>query len=145
MDYYYDAVDGMVFNDGTVMSRNDFEITLNPDYTGNARYYGFKNGKHHVNFAISDYEITPNNIRATMIHEAYGHGVKDFSGGFPGPDIFGGTHHKAYYATIDSKYWNNTTLTFKKFTMKYTHIYHFWLKGNIPLPQKYSKWYWKVL
>ena len=80
-----------------------------------------------------------------MIHEAYGHGVKDFSGGFPGPDIFGGTHHKAYYATIDSKYWNNTTLTFKNFTMKYTHIYHFWEKGNIPLPQKYSKWYWKVL
>ena len=141
LEYYYEAVDGMTMNDGTVMNRDDFLITLDDDATGNARYRGFKNGKHHVNFDLSDYEITPDNIRATMIHEVYGHGVKGYSGGSPGPDIYDGTHHKAYFSTIDSKYWKNTTLTFKRFHARHMWNYYYWEVGYKPLPSGYNQIY----
>jgi len=80
-----------------------------------------------------------------MIHEAYGHGVNNFSGGSPGPNIFGGTHHKAYFASIDSKYWTNTTLSFKQFFLKQTWTYYFWEKGNNLMPTRYDQLYRKFI
>lgn len=133
---YYDAVDGMEFNDGTIMSRDKFDISLNDDATANARYLGYENGKYKVNFDISDYEITPDNIRATMIHEAYGHGVKGFSDGLR-------NHYKAYFATVDSRYWVNTTLQFKKFTVKTMWQYFYNEVGYKPMPLKYYNEYIK--
>ena len=117
----------MEFNDGTVMSRDNFVIILEDDLTANARYKWFVNGKHHVNFDLSDYEITPDNIRGTIIHEAYGHGVQGYSDAL-------NTHHKAYFASIRSKYWTNTTLTFKKFTVNNMWKYYYNEVGYRPLP-----------
>lgn len=68
--FYYDAIHGMVLNDGKTLSRDDVALSFDPS-PGNATYLGFKNGKHHVNFNIEDFEITKGNIRALMIHEIF--------------------------------------------------------------------------
>jgi hypothetical protein len=104
-DFYYNAIDGMVLNNGSVLSRNDVVLTFDKSI-GNATYLGFKNGKHHVNFDIEDFEITKGNIRALVIHEIFGHGIMGF--GDKTND-----HYKAYWATIDSKYWSSTSDKFR--------------------------------
>lgn len=67
-DFYYNALDGIIFNDGTKLSKNDFQLSFDDDATANARYLGFKNNKYLINFSIGDFEITADNIRATAIH-----------------------------------------------------------------------------
>ena len=61
--------------------------------------------------------------------------------GRPGPDIYGGTHHKAYFSTIDSKYWKNTTLTFKRVHARHMWNYYYWEVGYKPLPRGYNQMY----
>jgi RHS repeat-associated protein len=106
--FYYDAIDGMVLNNGTVLSRNDVILTFYKA-TGNATYLGFKNGKHHVNFDIEDFEITKGNVRALVIHEIFGHGIMGYS--YKTND-----HYKAYWASIDSRYWSSTTDQYRTHT-----------------------------
>jgi len=134
LDFYYNAVDGMIFNDGTIMSRHDFVISLNSDPTANGRYLGFINGKHHVNFSMYDYEVTKPNIQALMIHEAYGHGVKGYSDDFL-------THHRAYFATIDSRYWDSTTWNFKNHNVKKMWGLYFKEGGYQRMPEPYQTMY----
>ena len=136
-EYYYESVDGMTFNDGTIVSRDDFVFTFNDDPLGNARFMGMKEGKYCINFDIGDYEITSDNIRVLVIHEAYGHGKMGYNATT--------THHLAYKASIDSKYWNKTTLKFKRHNLK-----HFWNSyttetGLDYLPSKYYNEYMKHL
>lgn len=54
--FYYDAIDGMILNNGNSLRRHDMSLTFNKT-SGNATYLGFKNGKHRVNFDITDYEV----------------------------------------------------------------------------------------
>lgn len=108
-EFYYKALDGLELNDGNILSRDDFLLTFKEDPNANATYLGFKNGKHNINFSISGYEETVENIQALTIHEAYGHGVMGFSDK-------NSNHYKAYWAVIDSKYWGSTSLRFKENT-----------------------------
>ncbi|QOI98034.1 MAG: hypothetical protein HRU69_11305 [Flammeovirgaceae bacterium] len=127
--FYYDAIHGMVLNDGKTLSRDDVALSFDPS-PGNATYLGFKNGKHHVNFNIEDFEITKGNIRALMIHEIFGHGVKGY--GDKTND-----HYKAYWASIDSKYWSSTTDQFRIHTAE--GLWLTWTRiGNYDgMPTKY--------
>ncbi|MEM9361245.1 MAG: RHS repeat-associated core domain-containing protein [Bacteroidota bacterium] len=131
LDYYYDAIDGMELPNGYVLNRNNVHITLNPDPGGNARYLGYKGWKHHVNFDIGDFQITADNIRATMVHEVYGHGIMGYTDSL-------NNHYKAYFTSIDSKYWGATTLDFKQFTVNWMYKYFYdELGGTRLLPSKY--------
>ena len=85
-------------------------LTFNKDPTANAEYLGFKDGKYHVNIDIGSYETTIHNVKALMVHEVYGHGIK----GYSDKKL---NHHKAYFAEIDSKYWHGTTRTYKTHTV----------------------------
>lgn len=138
LDFYYSALDGIVFNNGSVLSRNDFVITLNSDATANARYLGFKNGKHHVNFDIGDYEITIGNVQNLTIHEAFGHGVMGYGDATS-------DHHKAYFVQIDSQYWGNTTAKFKHFMVKHMWHYYYYEVGNQRMPNPYQSAYDKYI
>jgi hypothetical protein len=138
LEFYYGTVDGMVFNNGKVMSRDDFIITLNSDFNANARFLGFKDGKYHVNFDIGEYEVTKANVRALMIHEAYGHGVKGYSSNF-------NNHHKAYFASIDSRYWNATTLSFKQHNVDKMWYYFHREVGFKRMPEPYQSIYDKYI
>lgn len=133
---YYNAIDGIKFNNGEVLSRSQFSLTFNSENNANARYLGYKNGRHHINFDIGDYEATNENIRALTIHEAYGHGVMKYG-------ISTNTHHKAYFLSIDSEYWSKTTLRFKQHTVDQMWKYYSRETGKLSLPSKYSKEFWK--
>jgi len=139
-EYYLEALDGLELEDGTVISRDDVEITF-MDYQelvkeypgiqkGNAHYLGFKDSKHHVNFSISSFEETAGNIKAEGVHEIYGHGIKKWNKE---------EHYKAYWAVIRSKYWNNTTTSFREslanglWTVWWKH------KGQVRMPYRYQK------
>jgi len=58
---------------------------------------------------MSDYEITADNIRAIIMHEVYGHGIMGYN--------MTTTHYKAYEASIESAYWQGSTLRFKQHTV----------------------------
>ncbi len=124
-------LDGMIFNDGTKYSKGDAIITTNSDAVGNARYLGLKNGKHQVNFDIGEYEWTVENIRATFIHELEGHGFNGFTSALD-------NHHKAYFASMDSRYWSGTTDAYKKH-----EVYNMWryysdeVGPNLPIKYYY--------
>ena len=140
---YYNALDGLVLPNGQTISRGDLELSfmgfeemkkIYPKMTsaGNAHYLGLKDGKHHVNFNISDYEETLANIRAVAVHEIYGHGIMNY--GEATKD-----HYKAYWASIDSKYWVGTTKAFREHT-----AYAMWLTWTRAgkyggMPGKYLK------
>ncbi|WP_163399224.1 RHS repeat-associated core domain-containing protein [Flavobacterium fluviatile] len=135
---YYDALDGIQFNDGSIKHRSDFVLTFKPSESANATYLGFKGGKYHINFDISDFEVTKSNIRALTIHEAYGHGDMNY-----GDD--NKNHYKAYTATIDSKYWQTTTYEFKHNTV-YKMWYYFYNEvGNKRMQEKYMNEYDKYI
>ena len=134
--FFYNAVDNMVFNNGSIMKKNDFYFTFNEDINANATFEGIKNGKYHVNFDIGDYEETIPNIRALVIHEAYGHGFKNY-----GDDKK--NHYKAYQASIDSKYWQSTTYAFKHHTVTQMWKYFYREVGYKPMPKKYMDEYEK--
>ncbi len=136
LDFYYDAVDGMAFNDGSIMSRSDFVFTLDSDSNANARYLGFIDGKHHINFSIVDYEVTEANVRAITIHEAYGHGVMGYHDKLK-------NHHKAYFASIDSKYWEATTGSLKSHNVNKMYNYYYRETGSSNLPSVYLNEFWK--
>jgi len=127
-------LDGMSFNNGTKYNIGDAIITTNSDATGNARYHGIENGKHHVNFDIGEYEWTVENIRATFIHELEGHGFNGYTDKLK-------NHYKAYFKTMDSKYWNRTTPAFKKNTVKSMYDYYFYETKTNTLPPKYYNFY----
>ncbi|QOI98043.1 MAG: hypothetical protein HRU69_11355 [Flammeovirgaceae bacterium] len=133
-DFYYNALNGLVLNNGTILSKNDLVLTFNNLPYRDARYLGFKDGKYHVNFDIKSFEETQANIRATAIHEIFGHGVK----GYGNPDK---THHKAYFATIDSKYWKATTDAFKTSTVDLMWKYFYNEVGNQRMPEPYQTLY----
>ena len=142
-DFYYDALDGLVLNNGDVISRNDLALSFMNEEEfkkaypngriGNANYLGFSNGKHQVNFNITSYEVTAGNIRALAIHEIYGHGVMQWNDDYS-------NHYKAYWAVIDNvTYWNQTTTSFRK-----NHAYGMWLMWTNTgrrsrMPEKYMK------
>lgn len=128
-EFYYDALDGMVLNNGTVLSRNDVALTFNKA-SGNATYLGFRNGKHHVNFDIADFEITKGNVRALAIHEIFGHGIMGY--GDKTND-----HYKAYWTSIDSRYWSSTTDQYRTHTAE--GLWLTWTRvGNYEgMPTKY--------
>ena len=131
---FYDAVDGIVFNDGSVKSIKDFKLSFEPDLNGNAHYKGFFNNKHHINFDIGDYEMTIANIRALTIHEGYGHGVKGYHDDNK-------NHYKAYQASIDSRYWESTTYKFKYHAVTQMWTYYYYEVGNQRMPVKYQAEY----
>ncbi len=137
-DFYYNALDGIIFPNGTKMSRNDFLITLESDPTANARYLGFLGGKHNINFSMSDYEVTVANIKALAIHEAYGHGVMGY-----GNDTK--DHYKAYFASIKSIYWNDTTERFKQHTVEKMWYYYHYEVGYKSMPEPYQSIYFKYI
>ncbi len=137
-EFYYQSVDGIVFNDGSVLSRNDFVFTFNFMTQANARYLGFKNGKHHINFSMGDYKPTQANIRTLTIHEAFGHGVMGYSDSF-------NNHHQAYFSEIDSRYWQNTTSSFKYHTVKYMWQYYYNEVGYQRMPGPYQSAYDKYI
>jgi len=117
--FYRNALDGMKLPDGTTLSKDDFKLSFlrkraflkkypNATY-GNANYLEFKNGVHNINFSPTpNYEVTIGNIRATGLHEAYGHGIKNWTDA-------NGLHHEAYWAVIDNRqYWNATTTAWRE-------------------------------
>jgi RHS repeat-associated protein len=113
---YYAALDGLELPNGKTISKNSLYLTfmsfeqllkINPKtQQGNAHYMGEKDGKYHVNFSVSNFEETKNNIRALGVHEIYGHGIRGF-GSIE-------EHYKAYWVSVDSKYWHGTTDLFKE-------------------------------
>ena len=113
---YYAALDGLEVPNGKTISKNSMYLTsmsfeqlkkIHPKIQkGNAHYVGEKDGKYHVNFSVSNYEETNNNIRALGVHEIYGHGTKGIG--------YTDGHYKAYWASVDSKYWHGTTERFKE-------------------------------
>lgn len=125
----------MVLNNGDVLSRDDVLFTFSDDPRANARYNGFKDGKHHVNLDIETYEITKGNIRALMIHEIYGHGIMDYDS----PKL----HHKSYFSVIDSRYWEGSTTTFKAYNVNRMWEYYYKEVGYGSMPSKYQNAYWK--
>ena len=126
-------LDGMSFNNGTKYNKGDAIITTNSDALGNARYLGVKNGKHQVNFDIGEYEWTVENIRATFIHELEGHGFNGFTDGL-------NNHHKAYFASMNSIYWRNTTGAYRKHAVH--HMWNYYYKEiGLNLPLKYYNIY----
>jgi hypothetical protein len=140
--FYYDAIDGMVMNNGDILKRDDVLLSFNTHIKrewdgklirgGNATYLGLKNGKHLINFNIEDYEITIDNIRALVIHEIEGHGIHGYSDKT-------NDHYKAYMLSIDSKYWTSTTDNFRMHTAQ--GLWTTWVRaGNLytTMPTKYA-------
>ena len=126
-------LDGMSFNNGTKYNIGDAIITTNSDALGNARYLGLKNGKHQVNFDIGEYEWTVENVRATFIHESEGHGFNGFRSNLD-------NHHKAYFESMNSKYWRGTTDAYKKHAVHHMWNYYYYEVGP-NLPSKYYNIY----
>lgn len=87
-----------------------------------------------MNFSISDYEITKANVQALMIHEAFGHGVMGYSDKLT-------NHHKAYFATIKSRYWKDTTLEFKQATVTKMWRYYYKEIGYKRMPEPFQSAY----
>ncbi len=135
-DFYYNALDGLVMNNGRVLKREELSLTFKYSATSNALYGGYKNGKFHVNFSIGEYEITIANVQGLAIHEIYGHGIMGYHDSKK-------NHHLAYMAVVDSRYWNLTTERFMKHTLKYMYIYFFNETGSNILPTKYYNEYKK--
>ena len=134
---YYNALDGLVLNDGSIISRDDLVLTFEPERLGvTARYRGFKNGKHHVNFDVDEVEVTLNNIRTIAVHKIYGHGIKGYHDSKR-------NHHKAYFAEIDSRYWAGTTDTFKSSSVNQMWTYFRKEVGRSAMPQPYHNIFWK--
>ena len=118
---FYDALDGLILNDGTKVNRAQLELTfmteeelkkIYPKVTyGNANYLGkTDDGKHKINFDKDQkiYELNRDNIRALGIHEIYGHGVMKWN-------LDRQNHYMAYFAVIDNKrYWDKTTPAFRR-------------------------------
>lgn len=134
-EFYYDALDGLELNDGSKVTRDQLNLTFDKSAVGNATYRGFKNGKHHINFNIESYEVTRGNIRALGIHEIWGHGVKKYK--------HFGDHHKAYFDTIDSKYWEGTTEAFKKHETDWMYRFFYKEKPYERMPARFEKEYFK--
>jgi RHS repeat-associated protein len=133
-EFYYNTLDGLVLNDGTVLSKNDLVLMFDNLPFSDARYLGFKNGRHHVNFSIKSYQETKANIRATAIHEIYGHGIKGYGNANK-------THHLAYFSSIDSKYWKATTDAFKTSTVDNMWGYYYREVGYQRMPELYQTMY----
>ncbi|BFM43868.1 hypothetical protein CFS9_25090 [Flavobacterium sp. CFS9] len=112
-------------------------MTFKPS-NANAEYFGYKNGKYHINFDITDFEVTKSNVRALTIHEAYGHGDINY-----GDDKK--NHYRAYTATIDSKYWETTTYEFKHNQVQKMWSYFYNEVGNQRMREKYMIEYDKYI
>ncbi len=130
LDFYYRAVDGMELPDGTIISKDDIVFTFVDDPTFNASYGGLKEGKHHINLNIGDYEVTSDNVRALVVHEVYGHGIMGYDTNT--------NHHLAYFSSVDSKYWDGTTLRFKQHVVNQMWIRYYYEVGNQRMPQPYQ-------
>ncbi len=113
-DFYYEALDGLELPNRSILFKNDFYLTFynESDFKmiyggrfGNANYIGYINNQHHINFNITAYEVTADNIRAVAVHEVYGHGIKGYGEG--------SDHYLAYIASMRSIYWDYTTEDFK--------------------------------
>lgn len=127
--------DGFTTPNGEYISRDEFELTFNKDKRANGRYMVFKDGKHHVNLDIGSYETTIHNVKALMVHELYGHGIMGYSN-------VKLNHHKAYFASIDSKYWGGTTSAFRAHTVNLMwEYYSSQVGGRMPMP--YHNIFWK--
>jgi RHS repeat-associated protein len=138
---YYAALDGLVLPNGKTISKDRLHLTFmsyeqlkkidSKIQKGNAHFMGEKDGKYHVNFSVSDYEETKNNIRALGVHEIYGHGIKGIG--------YINEHYKAYWASIDSKYWHGTTERFKEHVA--WGMWRTWAgEGNSQrMPEKYMR------
>lgn len=135
-NFYEEAIDGMILNDGSKLSLSQIEMSFEDDAQANARYRGKKGGRHHINYSIGDYEETADNIRALTIHEYFGHGVRGYNDRTK-------THHKAYFATINSRYWSKTTLLFKQSTVNKMYQYYYNETGSNILPKKYQSTFYK--
>jgi hypothetical protein len=61
------------------------------------------------------------------VHEIYGHGIMKWNS----PDV----HHKAYWAVMESKYWEATTLSFKHHNVKAMWRYYSQYHNNTPMPK----------
>ncbi|MDX5479762.1 MAG: hypothetical protein LPJ98_15050, partial [Cyclobacteriaceae bacterium] len=138
---YYSALDGLELPNGNTISKNKLYLTFmsfeqlkkinSKIQKGNAHYLGEKDGKYHVNFSISDYEETKSNIQALAVHEIFGHGIE-------GIGVAKG-HYRAYWASVDSKYWTGTTDRFKQHVA--FSMWRTWTsEGNYQrMPEKYMK------
>jgi hypothetical protein len=135
---YQDAIYGMILPDGTTLTKDDIRIYFQDAFKAgfsqsdaNAMYLGEIDGVYHVTFSIGDFEETPDNIRLVVVHEVYGHGMKGYGDG-------SGTHHKAYFAEIDSQYWSNATDRFKQHAVKWMWHYYYKEVGYQRMPTKYQ-------
>ena len=138
---YENAIYGMSLPDGTIITKDNIRIYFqDPLEAGfsqtdaNAMYLGEIDGVYHVTFSIGDYEETPDNIRLTVVHEVYGHGIGGYGDG-------AGTHHKAYFAEIDSQYWTSATDRYKQLTAKWMWNYYYKEVGYKRMPAKYQSVY----
>lgn len=141
LSQYKRAIYGMNLPDVIVLTKDNIEIFFQDalkwgfsQKDANAMYLGKSNGKYYVTFSIGDYEETIDNIRVTVVHEIYGHGIEGYSDGT-------NTHYKAYFAEIDSQYWGNTTDSYKYYTVKYMLEYKYSETGSSWLPKKYNDAY----
>ncbi len=142
---YQNAIYGMKLPDGTIVNKENISIHfLDPLKEGfsqvdaNAMYLGEKDGVYYVAFNIGDYEETPDNIRLTVVHEMYGHGIKGYGGGT-------NTHYKAYFTEIDSQYWTSATPRYRYYTVKNMLEYKYAETGSASLPMKYYNAYIKSI
>ena len=138
---YENAIYGMSLPDGTIITKDNiriyFQDPLKEGFSqqdANAMYLGEIDGVYHVTFSIGDYEETPGNIRLTVVHEVYGHGITGYGDG-------AGTHHKAYFAEIDSQYWTSATDRYKQLTAKWMWNYYYKEVGYQRMPNKYQSVY----
>ncbi len=131
-------IEGTIFPNGHVLKSNEFEAHVENMPTANARYNGRnqKTREHDVSLDIGDYEWTVENIRATAVHEIYGHGIKNW-----GDDSK--SHHKCYFSEIDSKYWSGSTERYKNHCVKNMWGYYSKEIRVKPLPKKYDVEYRK--
>jgi len=144
---YQPAIYGMKLPDGTIIYKENIAIyfpnLLKEGFSqrdANAMFLGKIEGVYHITFSIGDYEETPDNIRLTVVHEMYGHGIKGYVDGTK-------THYKAYFAEIDSQYWTSATDRYKGHAV--TVMWEYYLKevGYQRMPQRYQaaydKYYYK--
>jgi RHS repeat-associated protein len=132
---------GTIAPDGTKLGSNKIKLIYDKNLSqrigidANAYADGKINGVYIMSHAIGDYEWTIENIRATIIHEIWGHEIKGWSGGF----VRGNTHYKCYQAEIDSKYWDSSTERYKKHTVNnyYKYFYYSGKDWN-QMPLKYQ-------
>jgi hypothetical protein len=83
-----------------------------------------------------DFEETVGNIRAETVHEVYGHGLKKW-----GDETF--NHHKCYMASIDSRYWEDTSPRFRTHTVNKMYDYVLTETKSNYLPYRYFVEFWK--